>query len=172
MNEDTTALCSLKLGLVACLPNIPATCLFFSGMGLLRQVYVLPHWDRSRRSNFLPHPVTVYWHWVNQSQHWSCNTRRLAGLTLECQCLSHWYDLTTNNPGTNGILNPGSSATEVDALTIRPTRRSQGQIPSDNCTCCHTETEVADQTCNLIQLQYTNTGPASPRADPATPGVW
>ena len=26
---------------------------------LFKQVYVLPHWDRSCRSNFLPHPVTV-----------------------------------------------------------------------------------------------------------------
>ena len=31
-----------------------------SGTDLLRQSYVLPHWDRSCRSNFLPHPVTVY----------------------------------------------------------------------------------------------------------------
>ena len=26
--------------------------------------YVLPHWDRCCRSNFLPHPVTVSWHRV------------------------------------------------------------------------------------------------------------
>ena len=49
---------------------------------------------------------------------------------------------------------------------------SQGRICSDNCTCCHTETEVADQTFHLTQSQYTDTGPTSPSADPITPGAW
>ena len=49
---------------------------------------------------------------------------------------------------------------------------SQGQICSDNCTCCHTEIEVADQTFCLTQSQYTDTGPISPSADPRTPGAW
>ena len=39
---------------------------------------------------------------------------------------------------------------------------SQGRICSDNFTCCHTETEVADQTFHLTQSQYTDTGPTSP----------
>ena len=34
---------------------------------------------------------------------------------------------------------------------------SQGWICSDNCTCCHTEIEVADQTFYLTQPQYMNT---------------
>ena len=38
----------------------------------------------------------------------------------------------------------------------------QGRICSDNCTCCHTEIEVADQTFYLTQSQYTDTGPTSP----------
>ena len=42
---------------------------------------------------------------------------------------------------------------------------SQGRI------CCHTETEVADQTFHLTQSQYTDTGPTSPSADPITPGA-
>ena len=29
--------------------------------------------------NFLPHPVTVYWHRADQSQHWPYNARCLAG---------------------------------------------------------------------------------------------
>ena len=41
-----------------------------SGTDLIRQFYMLPHWDRSCKSNFLSHPVTVYWHWTNQSQQW------------------------------------------------------------------------------------------------------
>ena len=59
--------------------NVPATCGCISGTDLLRQFYVLPHWDRSCRPNFLSHPVTVYWHRANQSKHWPYNARRLAG---------------------------------------------------------------------------------------------
>ena len=47
-----------------------------------------------------------------------------------------------------------------------------GSICSDNFTCCHTETEVADPTFHLTQSQYTDTGPTSPSADPTTPGAW
>ena len=49
---------------------------------------------------------------------------------------------------------------------------SQGRICSDSCACCHTETEVSDQTFYLTRSQYTDTGPASPSADPITPGAW
>ena len=49
---------------------------------------------------------------------------------------------------------------------------SQGRICSDNFTCCHTETEVADQTFYLTQSQYTDTGLTSPSADPITQGAW
>ena len=43
---------------------------------------------------------------------------------------------------------------------------SQGQICTDNFTCCHTEIEAANQTFHLTQSQYTDTGPTSPSADP------
>ena len=49
---------------------------------------------------------------------------------------------------------------------------SQGRICSDSCTCCHTETDVTDQTFYLTQSQYTDTGPTNPSADPITPGAW
>ena len=49
---------------------------------------------------------------------------------------------------------------------------SQGRICSDNCTFCHTETEVADQTFHLTQSLYTDTGPTSPSTDPNAPGAW
>ena len=49
---------------------------------------------------------------------------------------------------------------------------SQGRICSDKFTCCHTEIEVADETLYFTQSQYTDTGLASPRADPLTPGAW
>ena len=49
---------------------------------------------------------------------------------------------------------------------------SQERICSDNCTCCHTEVEVADQTFHLTQSQYTDTGPTSPSTDPTPLGAW
>ena len=49
---------------------------------------------------------------------------------------------------------------------------SQGRICSDKLTCCHTETEVADQTFHLTQSQYTDSGSTSSSADPITPGTW
>ena len=49
---------------------------------------------------------------------------------------------------------------------------SQGQICSDNFTCCHTEIQVADPTFHLTQSQHTDTGPTSPSADPITPDAW
>ena len=64
---------------VCWLLSIPATCECISGTDLLRQFYVLPHCDRSCRSNYPSHPVTVYWHRADQSQHWPYNARRLAG---------------------------------------------------------------------------------------------
>ena len=49
---------------------------------------------------------------------------------------------------------------------------SQGRICSDNCTCCHTEIEVADQTFYLTHSQYTDSGSTSPSTNPITPGDW
>ena len=49
---------------------------------------------------------------------------------------------------------------------------SQGRICSDNFTCCHIETEVADQTFYLTQSLYTDTGLTSPSADPIMTSAW
>ena len=49
---------------------------------------------------------------------------------------------------------------------------AQGRICSDNCTCCHTEIEDADQTFYHAQSQYTDTVPTSPSDDPLTPVAW
>ena len=61
---------------VGWLLNVPIICQCILGTDQLRQFYVLPHlhWDRSCRPNFLSHPVTVYWHWANQSQRSSQTT--------------------------------------------------------------------------------------------------
>ena len=55
-------------------------CLTYFGTCLLRQVYMLPHWDRSCRSNFLSYPVIACWHRANQSRRWCFNARHLAGV--------------------------------------------------------------------------------------------
>ena len=80
--------CGRGVAVVVCrLLNVPATCYSISGTDLLRQFYVLPHWVRSCRSSFLPHPVTVYWHRTNHSRsgarlgsHWSANFK-VTGMT-------------------------------------------------------------------------------------------
>ena len=68
---------------------------------------------------------------------------------------------------------PSSKLLLVGCLTSQQHASiSQGRICSDNFTCCHTETEVADPTFHLTQSRYTDTGPTSPSADPITPGAW
>ena len=68
---------------------------------------------------------------------------------------------------------PGKNMLFVGCLTSQQHASvSQGRICSDNFTCCHTEIEAADQTFYLTQSQYTDTGPTSPSADPATPNAW
>ena len=49
---------------------------------------------------------------------------------------------------------------------------SQGRICSDNCTCCHIQTKVADQIFHLTQSQHTDTGPTCPSTNPTPPGAW
>ena len=59
----------------------------------------------------------------------------------------------------------GSSTSQQHA------HKGKRRIRPGNFTSCHTETEVADETCNLTQLQYTDTGPTSLSADPLTPAA-
>ena len=71
------------------------------------------------------------------------------------------------------VMGPGFVCLLVGCFTSQQQASvSQGRICLDNFTCCHTEIEVADQTCYLTQSQYTDTGPTSPSADPITPGAW
>ena len=48
----------------------------------------------------------------------------------------------------------------------------QGWICLDKSTCCQTEMEVADQTFQLTQSQYTDTRPTSPSTDAIMPDAW
>ena len=81
----------------------------------------------------------------------------VACFTSQHQAMSLWY----------------GSCLFVRCLTSQQLANvSQVRIYSDNFTCCHTETEVADPTFYLTQSQYTDTGPTSPSADPITAGAW
>ena len=113
---------------VCWLLSIPPTCECISGTNLFRQLYLLPHWDRSCRSNFLSHPVTVCWHRSNHSQHWPYSARCPAGKPLECHFLSHWYDSTPEKSRRKRDSNPGSSSLEAGALATRPMRQSAAVV--------------------------------------------
>ena len=41
---------------------------------------------------------------------------------------------------------------------------SKGRTCLEKCTCCHTETEIADQTSHLPQSQYSDSDPPQRRA--------
>ena len=49
---------------------------------------------------------------------------------------------------------------------------NRGRVCSHNVACCHTDTEVGDQTFYFIHSQYTGTGPTGPNADPITKGAY
>ena len=125
-------------------------------MDLLRQFYVLPHWDRSCRSNLqsllvIRHVGTFLDTFMADAQHCFLTSSvtfprvpLVADLWLFVGCLTSQQHASV----------------------------SQGRICSDNVTCCHSEIEVADQTFYLTQSQYTDTRPASPGADLIIPGDW
>ena len=49
---------------------------------------------------------------------------------------------------------------------------SQERICLDRSACCHTDTEVEDQSCYLTRSQYSDNGPTSPCTDLVTPSAW
>ena len=83
---------------------------------MLRQVYVLPRWDRSCKSNFLPQPVTV----IPGQPVPALTPQRQApgGVATEVSIFKSlaWLD-SEKSPLRKRESNPGSSALEVDALT-------------------------------------------------------
>ena len=86
-----------------------------------------------------------------------------------------WTDLQSNSG--QCLVFPHLSGIRVGLLvgcltSMQHASVLQEWIRSDNCMCCHTEIEVADQAYCLTQSQYTNTGWTSPSADPITPGAW
>ena len=83
------------------------------------------------------------------------------------------HNLPTNFPTNRGCYWTDREGLLVGCLTSQQHASvSQGQIYSDNCLCCHTDIEVADQTFYLTQSQYTDTGLTSSSADLRTPDAW
>ena len=99
----------------------------------------------------------------------------ISGRILHANELSDW--LNHKSKPSDGVKheNELSERTNcfVGCLTFQQhASASKGGICSDNCTCCHTEIEVVDQTFYLTQSQYADTGPTSPSTDPIMPGAW
>ena len=148
--------------------------------GSAQTIYVLPHWDRSCRSNFLPHPVTLYWQRADQSECWSCacqDSHRSAN--FQVTGLSRPRTIPTAQTGINPLIvrsrggRLNHSANETVCLTFRQHANiSRLRICPDNYTCCHTAMEVTDQTCHLTHWESTDTGPISPGSQRVTSSAW
>ena len=104
------------------------------------------------------------------------DTRKQTGtetdrLTMKHRQTDRRTDRQTTRQGQTSI--PGLVYWLVSCLTSQQHASvSLGLICSDKCTCCHADTEVADQTCYIAQSQYTDTGPNSPSADPIIQDAW
>ena len=128
-----------------------------------RQYHVMPHWDRSCRSNKFA---------ISLSRSILTECQPVLALTLHCQASGR---VATRVLSCKWLVwqDHGFVCLFVDCFTSQQHASvSQGRICSDSFTCCHTEIEVADPTLHLTQSQYTDTGPTSPSTDPLTPGAW
>ena len=140
-----------------------------------------PTRDQSQYTN--TGPVTVHQHGTSQSQY--TNT---GPVTVHQHGTSHStptrdQSVTVHQHGTShstptpdqSVLAPTPSRQATGRLGLacvtshQHARVSQGRVCTENCTSCHTEIEVSDQTCYLTRSRYTDTGPTSPHADFLTP---
>ena len=83
---------------------------------MLRWFEVLPHWNRSCRSNVLSHPLKVHWHW---STHSSTNPTTAGNQLLQAQCLNHC--VTTHESGERSQSSQAYPETEGSELTTLTT---------------------------------------------------
>ena len=86
---------------------------------------MLPHWDKSCRSNSLPHPVTVYWHQADQSQPIT------PGTWQGSHCSANFWVTGMTRPRNPEKIpaqvgfEPGIFHSQGGRLTTRPTRWSR-----------------------------------------------
>ena len=171
--------------------NVPAACYSISETDLLRKLYVLPHWDRSSRPNFLSHTITVCWHRANQSQCRPYNARRLTSQQnatvsqrricwengtcyhTETEVADQTFYLTQSHYADTGPTSPSADPIRLGAW--RPSNMLQYLRDGSAQTTARAATlrqKQQDQTFYLAQSQYTDTRPTSPSAHPKTPGAW
>ena len=73
---------------------ISRRCLVATGSSVLTFI-VLPHWSiMSQTLDMIPHPVTLSWHWVDQSV--SLSAKRGAAITI-------FYDFGMSRPGIESV---------------------------------------------------------------------
>ena len=103
--------------------------------------------------------------WLTSQQHASVSQGRICLMSQQHASVSQGRICLTSQQHASG------SQGRIYLTSQQHASVSQGRICSDNVTCCHTETEVTDQTFYLTQSQYTDTGPTSPSAAPIPASV-
>ena len=141
-----------------------------SGTYLLRQLCMLPHWDKSCRSNFLSYPVTIYW---QPSQTLECQAPGKVATEAPVVKSLVWLN-PKNDPWRKWESNPALPLSKqtfprdqeavksgrssfVCFLSMQHAKCNSRTIQLDNCACCHTKIDDGNQACHLIQLQYADT---------------
>ena len=94
-----------SLSCVCWLLDVPATRYCISGTDLLRQLYILPHWDNSCRLNLLSRLVTLYYHRVNQTV-WREETG-IVGTGIPVMKTQVWLDPRKTPTGKGGGVGEG-----------------------------------------------------------------
>ena len=128
-----------------------------------------------------------HWHKMSQTEHTSndlntdtrCPKRNTHQMTsTRTQDVPNGTHIKWPQHGHKMILGPVKEMMSVVCLLDgcwtpqQCTSISQRWIWLDNFSCCHTETEVEDETGYLTWSQYTDTGTTSSSTDPAMLGTW
>ena len=121
----------------------------------------------SPRSNFLSHPVTVYWHWANQSQVKLSTSPSHSILTLGQPVPGQTFYLTQSQYSDTGPTSPRSNFLS-HPVTVYWHWANQYQVKlstSPSHSILTLDQPVPGQTFYLTQSQYSDTGPTSPRSN-------
>ena len=110
-----------------------------------------------------------------ESMRWNARVHRLD-LRLYSHPKEFWGNGVRTPVNSKGKI-PSTGAQHTTKLFWSSTSQQHASEPqgwscSHACTCCHTETEAADQIFCLTQSKYTDTGPTNTSVDPTTSGSW
>ena len=113
-------------------------------------------------------PVFITFHGINSKQRvFSNDCFKGKCFVSLCVCVS--MALTRTDINTKRSHCNRNIPAAVRNLSQQLVSASEGPVCWENCTCCHTETQLATQTGCSNQSEYTDTGQTSPSADPLTP---